>query len=158
MPTPHERCTSCGAKVSTETGACAYCGSDGAGPGGRGAGTGRGSTRLERFDRLTEHADFDRWMRYRPDTPKAPRGKPSLVVRGKPYPAIVVSRRPEVMTTGRGETARTSTAYFVTLEFRTGTRCEYEVDGAFHGTAVEDDIGVAYFRGTEFLGFKRIDA
>ena len=96
-------------------------------------------------------------MRYRPATPKAPRGKPALVVRVKPYPAIVIAKRPEVLTTGRGESARTTTSYFVTLEFRTGTRCEYEVDGAFHGTSAEDDIGVAYFRATEFLGFKRID-
>ena len=155
MPTTTERCTSCGAKVSTETGTCAYCGSD-APTHGAGA-SGRVSKRIARFDRLAEHANFDRWMRYRPETPKAPRGKPALVLRPKPYPAIVVSKRTELSAAGRGETLTASTAYFVTLEFRTGTRCEYDVDGEFHGEVAEDDIGIAYFRASEFISFKRID-
>ena len=155
MTTTSDRCTNCGAKVSTETGACAYCGSGA--PAHGAAERGRVSKRVVRFDDLAEHADFDRWMRYRPKPPKAPRGKPALVVRAKPYPAIVVAKRSDVTTTGRGETARTSTSYFVTLEFRSGTRAEYEVDGEFHGETAEDDIGIAYFRGTEFVSFTRID-
>ena len=155
MTTTSDRCTSCGAKVSTETGACAYCGSGA--PAHGAAERGRVSKRIARFDLLAEHADFDRWMRYRPEAPKAPRGKPALVVRPKPYPAIVVGKRSELSASGRGETLTTSTAYFVTLEFRTGTRGEYQVDGEFHGLCDDDDIGIAYFRGPEFVSFKRID-
>jgi hypothetical protein len=155
VATTAERCTSCGAKVSTETGACAYCGSGA--PAHGAAANGRVSKRVARFDLLAEHADFDKWMRHRPKPPRAPRSKPALVVRAKPYPAIVVAKRSEMAASGRGETLTTSTAYFVTLEFRTGTRSEYQVDGEFHGLCVDDDIGVAYFRGREFVGFARID-
>jgi hypothetical protein len=70
----------------------------------------------------------------------------------KPYSALVVTKRTEVTT---GEHGRTR--YFVTLEFRTGTRREYDVDGEFYGLVADDDIGVAYIREGDLLHFKKID-
>jgi hypothetical protein len=71
----------------------------------------------------------------------------------KAYPSLVVTKRTEVTT---GEYGRTR--YFVTLEFRTGTRREYDVDGEFYGLVADDDIGVAYIREGDLLHFKKIDA
>lgn len=72
----------------------------------------------------------------------------------KPYPALVVTKRTEVSTYDQ----RSRTTYFTTLEFRSGTRREYEVDGEFYGLVADDDIGVAYIREGELLHFKKIDA
>jgi hypothetical protein len=84
-------------------------------------------------------------------------GAPALrtaqtVETAKAYPALVVTKRTEVTT---GEYGRTN--YHVTMEFRSGTRREYDVDGAFYGLVAEDDIGVAYIREGDLLHFKKID-
>jgi len=78
---------------------------------------------------------------------------PSSIAPTKPYAALVVTKRPEVTTSN--QSARTS--YFTTLEFRTGTRREYEVDGEFYGLVAEDDIGVAYIAEGSLESFKKID-
>jgi hypothetical protein len=204
-----DRCTSCGAKVPAETGVCAYCGTQATHdanvpPPARD----RASEKVERFDRLAEHPEFDRWMKWRPDRPETTRsggGLPAvglcLIVAGvvfavslssgrspgpavivpllliglgvrrivrangdasrpsaaaasaRPYPALVVTKRTEMTVEQHARTR-----YFVTMEFRTGTRREYDVDGAFYGLVADDDLGVAYIREGELLHFKKIDA
>jgi hypothetical protein len=70
------------------------------------------------------------------------------------YPALVVAKRADVS----GGPGGTGTRYFLTLEYRSGRRAEYEVDGAFHGLVAEDDLGVAYVREDELVTFKNISA
>jgi len=203
-----ERCTSCGAKVPAETGVCAYCGTTAHDANVLPPARDRASEKVERFDRLAEHPEFDRWMKWRPDRSEVPRaggGLPALglclivaglvtgvslssgrspgpavivpllliglgvrrIVRAdraafsrtaaadslRPYPALVVTKRTEMTVEQHARTR-----YFVTLEFRSGTRREYDVDGAFFGLVADDDLGVAYIREGELLHFKKLDA
>jgi hypothetical protein len=204
-----ERCMSCGAAVPAETGACSYCGThlDHGATNVPAPIPDRASAKIERFDRLAAHADFDKWMRHRPAA-SATSGATTttglvlitvgvlvavfaafmidalgaagvvafipaaaFVVQGvrvasaapglagspqdssvKPYPALVVAKRMAVSTGQYG-----GSIYFVTLEFRTGSRREYDVDGTFFGLVAEDDIGVAYIREGSLRNFKQID-
>lgn len=66
----------------------------------------------------------------------------------KPYPAIVVAKR--------AETTERSTRYFATLEFRTGRRREYPVDGEFFGLLADGDAGVAYVAEDDLVTFKTL--
>jgi hypothetical protein len=73
------------------------------------------------------------------------------------YPARVVVKRTE--TTGQMSTfhhgGRVDTWYYVTFEFTSGERREYEVSGADYGLVTEGDQGHLTFKGTEFYGFER---
>jgi hypothetical protein len=67
------------------------------------------------------------------------------------FAAIVAAKRMEIR---RGKQGRTD--YFVTLEFETGARDEYEAAGSMYGAVTEDDIGVADVRDTYLTGFRRV--
>jgi hypothetical protein len=67
------------------------------------------------------------------------------------FAAVVAAKRMEVR---RGKHGRTD--YFVTLEFESGARHEYEAAGSMYGTVTEDDIGVAHVRDTYLTGFRRV--
>jgi hypothetical protein len=64
--------------------------------------------------------------------------------------AFVVSRRQQV----RGHKA-TRTYYFVTFQFRDGSREELEMEGPQYGLLAEGDTGVLHTQGTWFKGFAR---
>lgn len=49
----------------------------------------------------------------------------------------------------------TSTTYYVTFEFESGDRTEFEVDGREYGIIVSGDKGTLTFQGTRYLGFER---
>lgn len=49
----------------------------------------------------------------------------------------------------------TKTIYYVTFEFESTDRMEFEVSGKEFGMIAEGDIGVLKFQGTRYLDFKR---
>jgi hypothetical protein len=83
---------------------------------------------------------------------RANRASSEAAAPAKAYSALVVAKRTDVTTGEYG-----GTSYFVTMEFRSGTRREYGVDGEFYGLVSDDDIGVAYIREGDLLNFKKID-
>ncbi|WP_078551573.1 DUF2500 domain-containing protein [Bacillus alkalicellulosilyticus] len=52
-------------------------------------------------------------------------------------------------------TTSTHTRYFVTFEFESGDRSEFNVTGNEYGMLSEGDIGMLTFQGTRYLGFER---
>lgn len=64
--------------------------------------------------------------------------------------AYVVSRRQQVF----GHKA-TRTHYFVTFQFRDGSREEFQMEGPQYGLLAEGDTGVLQSQGTWFKGFLR---
>ncbi|PKG24699.1 DUF2500 domain-containing protein [Niallia nealsonii] len=74
-------------------------------------------------------------------------GQPKLSVQAK-----VVTKRTAVR--GGGETTA-STDYYVTFEYSSGDRSEFEVAGNEFGLLVEGDAGELHFQGTRYQGFTR---
>lgn len=68
--------------------------------------------------------------------------------------ATAVTKRTEVWG-GRGYLAGTRTSYYVTFEFRDGSRTELEVKPKAHAMIVEGDTGELSYQGTRFRGFVR---
>ncbi|MGP7817091.1 DUF2500 domain-containing protein [Niallia sp. 01092] len=66
--------------------------------------------------------------------------------------AKVVTKRTEVR--GGGET-RAYSSYYVTFEFDSGNRSEFNVKAEEYGRLVEGDFGELEFQGTRYHGFKR---
>lgn len=68
--------------------------------------------------------------------------------------ATAVTKRTEVWG-GRGYLAGTHTSYYVTFEFRDGSRRELEVKPKAHALIVEGDMGELSYQGSRFRGFAR---
>lgn len=49
----------------------------------------------------------------------------------------------------------TSTRYYVTFQFESGDRTEFQLDGKEYGVMVEGDVGILLFQGRRFLEFNR---
>lgn len=49
----------------------------------------------------------------------------------------------------------TSTQYYITFQFESGDRGEFQVDGREYGFMAEGDNGTLMFQGNRFLGFSR---
>ena len=71
------------------------------------------------------------------------------------YPARVVHKRTETSGWSGHDWGRIDTYYFVTSEFRSGERREYEVSGEEFGTLVEGDAGHVTAKGTRYEYFER---
>jgi hypothetical protein len=76
--------------------------------------------------------------------------------------ATVVTKRIDVTHHHHGEMGNeignhmtTSTADYVTFQFDSGDRIEFQVDGREYGMLVEGDYGRLTFQGTRYLGFER---
>ena len=77
--------------------------------------------------------------------------------------AVVVSRRTEVShhchtnagDAGDGYHTTSSTWYYVTFQFASSDRMEFQVEGSEYGMLVEGDEGELTFQGTRYLGFER---
>lgn len=67
--------------------------------------------------------------------------------------ATVVSKRSKV-SGGAGD-APSSTWYFVTFQFESGDRTEFQVNGREFGLLAEGDKGDLEFQGTRYHGFTR---
>ncbi|WP_455714982.1 DUF2500 domain-containing protein [Anaerosporobacter sp.] len=52
-------------------------------------------------------------------------------------------------------TNSSSTDYYITFEFESGDRLEFEVPGDEYGILVEGDLGKLTFQGTRYKGFTR---
>ena len=65
-------------------------------------------------------------------------------------PATVVTKRTEVWG---HEHAHTD--YYVTFQFESGERMEFQVEGIDYGMLAEDDYGTLQYQGTRYLGFFR---
>ncbi|WP_340023103.1 DUF2500 domain-containing protein [Paenibacillus sp. FSL K6-1096] len=68
--------------------------------------------------------------------------------------ATAVTKRTEVWG-GRGYLAGTHTSYYVTFEFRDGSRRELQVKPKAHALIVEGDTGELSYQGSRFRGFAR---
>lgn len=68
--------------------------------------------------------------------------------------ATAVTKRTEVWG-GRGYLAGTHTSYYVTFEFRDGSRRELQVKPKAHAMIVEGDAGELSYQGSRFKGFVR---
>jgi len=75
--------------------------------------------------------------------------------------ATVVAKRTNVSrhrhggANGHGH-YRTSTTYYVTFQFESGDRMEFNMSGPEYGLLVEGDRGKLSFQGTRYLGFARV--
>lgn len=67
-------------------------------------------------------------------------------------PAKVVAKRTSVH--GGGNT-RAYNHYYVTFEFPSGERTEFQVNGEQFGMLIESDNGELQYQGTRYLGFTR---
>lgn len=80
-------------------------------------------------------------------------------------PAVIVAERTNVIrhnhvnagdTTGaHGFHTDTHTTYYVTFQFESGDRMEFQVYGFEYGMLAEGDEGKLTFRGTRYLSFER---
>ena len=80
-------------------------------------------------------------------------------------PAVFVAKRTNVIrhnhvnagdTTGaHGFHTDTHTTYYVTFQFESGDRMEFQVYGSEYGMLAEGDEGKLTFRGTRYLSFER---
>lgn len=68
--------------------------------------------------------------------------------------AHVKTKRTET-SGGTGDTGA-STYYYVTFEYESGDRQEFQMRGNQYGMLAEGDIGKLNFQGTRFLGFERV--
>lgn len=69
--------------------------------------------------------------------------------------AHVKTKRTE--TSGGAGDMSASTSYYVTFEFESGDRQEFNVTGSQYGMLAEGDIGKLSFQGSRFLGFERVN-
>lgn len=67
--------------------------------------------------------------------------------------ARLIAKRVKVRG-GAGDSS-SSTDYFLTFEFDTGERLEFEVRGKEYGLLAEGDAGTLTFQGTRYKGFAR---
>lgn len=75
-------------------------------------------------------------------------------------PATVVAKRENVSRHHHGGANNMHhhhyvTTYYVTFEFESGDRAEFNVDGDEYGLLIEEDKGNLTFQGTRYLGFER---
>lgn len=73
--------------------------------------------------------------------------------------AIVVAKRADVSHrrhSGDSFHHSSTTYYYVTFEFDSGSRLELAVDGNQYGQMIEGDAGTLRFQGTRFLAFNRL--
>lgn len=80
-------------------------------------------------------------------------------------PAVIVAKRTNVIrhnhanagdTTGaHGFHTDTHTTYYVTFQFESGDRMEFQVYGSEYGMLAEGGEGKLTFRGTRYLSFER---
>ena len=80
-------------------------------------------------------------------------------------PAVIVAKRTNVIrhnhvnagdTTGaHGFHTDTHPTYYVTFQFESGDRMEFQVYGSEYGMLAEGDEGKLTFRGTRYLSFER---
>ncbi len=56
---------------------------------------------------------------------------------------------------GHHHSGHTSTSYYITFEFSSGDRTEFNVSGRDYGMIAEGDFGTLKFQGTRFLEFLR---
>lgn len=80
-------------------------------------------------------------------------------------PAVIVAKRTNVThhnhanagdTTGaHGFHTDTHTTYYVTFQFESGDRMEFQVYGSEYGMLAEGDEGKLTFQGTQYLSFER---
>ncbi|WP_432355633.1 DUF2500 domain-containing protein [Sporosarcina sp. A2] len=56
---------------------------------------------------------------------------------------------------GSGDMSAT-TSYYVTFEYESGDRQEFQTTGEQYGMLAEGDIGKLNFQGTRYLGFERV--
>lgn len=74
-------------------------------------------------------------------------------------PAVVVDKRSNVARRHHNHNemhhTSTSTTYYVTFEFDSGDRTEFEIEGREYGMIVSGDKGILTFQGTRYLGFER---
>lgn len=81
--------------------------------------------------------------------------QPVLIV-----PAKLISKRTNVSSNMHNSSdsfnnTTTSTTYYLTFEFETGSREEFAVHGEEYGMLMEGDSGKLRFQGTRYLGFER---
>lgn len=74
----------------------------------------------------------------------------------------VVSKRTSVNSSaghsdsnGVYHSGSTSTRYYVTFQFESGDRGEFQLDGREYGLIAEGDVGTLLFQGRRFLEFNR---
>lgn len=67
----------------------------------------------------------------------------------------VVSHAGHTDANGYHHHGSSSTSYYITFQFESGDRLEFEVNGKDYGVIVENDYGVLKFQGSRFLGFSR---
>jgi hypothetical protein len=76
-------------------------------------------------------------------------------------PARVVSKRTSLSVHSNNDAgtnqfhARSSTRYFVTFEFSTGSRKEFNLSASDYGLLAEQDVGQLTFQGTRYQSFDR---
>jgi hypothetical protein len=77
--------------------------------------------------------------------------------------AVLISKRTDVShhhhdsnpNDGIAMHSSTSTSYYITFQFESGDRMEFQVSGQEFGLLVEGDRGKLTFQGTRYLGFER---
>ncbi len=69
--------------------------------------------------------------------------------------ARVVDER--IQVSGGGKNSSASTAYYVLLELRDGSRREYRTSSSVAGHAARDDVGIAFIKGGVLLDFRRVE-
>jgi hypothetical protein len=85
-------------------------------------------------------------------------GAGAAKVRSSPLrrvPVLVVDERTEVSGGGRNSSA--TTTYYVTLQYESGRRREFEVGSKVSGQIAEGDMGLAYTKAYHLLDFDRVD-
>ncbi|WP_336587149.1 DUF2500 domain-containing protein [Bacillus spongiae] len=70
-------------------------------------------------------------------------------------PAIVKSKRENVSRRSSEHRHGTYTNYFVTFEFESEDRSEFQISGKEYGLLSENDNGMLTFQGSRYLGFER---
>lgn len=70
-------------------------------------------------------------------------------------PAMVVAKRDHVTSYRNNDHGRTRTTYYVTFEFNSGDRKEFNLTDQEYGMIAENDVGILTFKGTRFIGFER---
>lgn len=73
-------------------------------------------------------------------------------------PVTVVAKRSHISHShshNNNEMHHSSTDYYVTFQFESGDRTEFDVSGQEYGMLTEGDIGNLTFQGTRYLSFTR---
>jgi ABC-type transport system involved in multi-copper enzyme maturation permease subunit len=74
-------------------------------------------------------------------------------------PAMVKTKRTHVSRRGSVNNEHshhsTRTTYYITFEFESGDRTEFQISGTEYGQLAEEDQGILSFQGTRYLSFER---